>query len=35
MAEKGVVKGLGCQIVKITLGRGEEGVGVEHVRHHS
>jgi hypothetical protein len=34
MVEKGTVKGLGSQIVKMMLGRGEDGAGAEHVRHH-
>jgi hypothetical protein len=34
MAKKGAVKGQGSQIVEITLGRGEEGAGAKHVRHH-
>jgi hypothetical protein len=34
MTGKGAVKGLGSQIIKKMLERGEEGVGAEHVRHH-
>jgi hypothetical protein len=34
MAEKGAVKGSMSQIVEMTLGSGEEGARVEHVKHH-
>jgi hypothetical protein len=34
MAEKGVIKGPGSLIIEMTLERGEEGAGAEHVKHH-
>jgi hypothetical protein len=34
MAEKGVVKRPRQIIVEMKLGRGEEGAGAEHIRHH-